>query len=548
MKQKITTIIAIIIVLHSLALGYFLLFKQYFQQDEWHSFGMILSLGQRYISLGKPISELLLGDRVGARIITFNLFNRFGLNSFPYGLFAFLFHAANTLLVFKLARQLTRNPTIGILSGLFFLINEVGHEAYTWFGTMSGSVTAVFFFLLFMKTKKYLLLGSSLFLLWLSFLFKETAAFAFILYPLIFLLFFPKGKNKIKWLIKTQAPLVILATIMLLFFAKTVLFMPGERANYVATGSSLIPSLFFHALQYSSEGIIHTFLPNSFLFILSNLFTRVFSFHLDPNSIEFLIAVQNINAEITVIILLAVGSGAVIWLLKRSWSSLTSQTKRAFLISLMMTVLSFLPYIVINRSFSYLDSRHYYPASVGASILLAIILVNLLGTKTKPRRLAFYAITFGFIILHTSVLYSDFWLLAKRADERKSFLRQVQQLVPKLPKKAVFFVKGDAVGYYGLPELKVPFQSGLGHVLMVNYTVKNQLNPVFFEEEPWTKAFDVGFLYDILGQDYREIDGQGFGYYYDETELKKALAEKKFNQEDVLSLDYFSETGQLQRF
>ena len=552
MKRKVIVIIAIIIVLHSLALGYFLLFKQYFQQDEWHSFGLILSLGRRYITLDKSILELLLGDRVVARVIAFNLFNRFGLNSLPYGLLAFLLHIANTFLVFKLARQLTKNFFVSLLSGLFFLINEVGHEAYTWFGTMSGSATAVFFFLLslifylrFIKTKKYLLLGSSLFLLWFSFLFKETAVFAFILYPIIFWFFFPNKGNKIKWFFKTQAPLSILAIIMLLFFTKTVLFIPGERANYVETGSSLVPSLFFHTLQYSSEGIIQTLLPSSFIFILSDIFTRIFSPHLSPDSIEFLIAVQNINAEIMVIILLAVGSGAVIWLLKRRQSSLTNQTKRALLISLMMTILSFLPYIVLNRSFAYLDSRHYYPASIGASLLLAIILVNLLGTKTRPRRMAFSAITGGFIILHLFVLYSDFWLLAKRADERKSFLQQVQQLVPELPKKAIFYVTGDAVGYYGLPELKVPFQSGPGHVLMVSYSLKNQLSPAFFEEKSLTKALDIGFLYDILGQDYREIDGQGFGYYYDENELKKVLEENKFSQENIISLYYFSEAKEL---
>jgi len=543
---------AMVIVLLILAFGYFLLFKQYFQQDEWHSFGLILSLGQRYITLDKSILELLLGDRVGARIITFNLFNRFGLNPLLYGLFAFLLHSANTILVFLLGRRLTKSSAIGILSGLFFFINEVGHEAYTWFGTMSGSTTAVFFFLLsllfylrFIETKKYFLVILSFFLLWISFLFKEVAVFAFLLYPLIFLLFFPKKENKMRWFFKTQAPLTILAIIMLLFFTKTVLFIPGERANYVETGSSLIPGLFFHALQYSSEGIVHILFPNSFIFIISHLFTRVFSFGLDPNSIEFLIAVQNINAEIVVIILLVIGSGTVIWLLKKRQSSLTNQTKRALLISLMITGLSFLPYIVLNRSFAYLDSRHYYPASIGASILLAIILVNLVGTKTKLRRLAFMAITGGFIILHLFVLYSDFWLLTKRADERKSFLRQIQQLVPELPEKAVFFLSGDAVGYYGLPELKVPFQSGPGHVLMVSYSLKNQLSPAFFKEKSLTKALDIGFLYDILDQGYREMNGQGFGYYYDENELKKGLEENKFSQKDVISLYYFFETKKL---
>lgn len=548
-------LVAAAILLHSFFLSYFLLFLQYFQQDEWHGFGIILSQGIRYITVDKSILELLLGDRVGARIVTFGLFNLFHLNPVPYGVVALVFHLSNTLLVFLLARKLTNKFSIGILSGLFFLVSELGNESYSWFGTMNGSATSVLFFLVslyfflrFIDTKKSKFVIISAFLLWVSFLFKEIAAFAFILYPIIFFLYSPINKKGVTWFVKKYFPFIIIAAIMLTYFTKTALFIPGDQANYVSTKDSFLSKLITHSIQYPLEGTVQTFIPNSILFSISPLTTKIAQANIPTDSLEFLILSQDKYAEITTILILIGGAVLGTFLMKKNWKAIPISNKRALILSMLMTVLSFTPYVVLNRSFSYLDSRHYYMATVSASIFLGTFLLTFfsLSKSTKIKTLI-VIIGFGYILMHEMVLIDDFKLLAQRSKERQSFLKQTENLVPNLSQKTVFYITGDSQGYYGLPELKVPLQSGPGHVLMVLYTTKKQLNPAFFNEATFTKVIDIGFLYDILGQGYREINGQGFGYYYDPKEIRKALGEKLFSDEDIIYLYYEQENKKLVR-
>lgn len=547
-------IIIAIIAVHAALLAYFLIFLQYFQQDEWHGFGIMLSQGIRYITLDKSIPELLLGDRVGARVLAFSLFNTFHLNPVPYGIFSFIMQTSNVFLVFLLAKRLTKHLNIALFSALLFMINEVGSEAYSWFGTMTGTLTSAFFFLLslifflkFIDSKKYRFILLSTFLLWFSFLFKEVGVFAFIFYPILFLIYSTE-KVRFKTLFKSLLSLIALGGIMLVFFAKTVLFIPGDQANYVEANRSFMSTLIFHSIQYPLEGIVQTLIPNSFLFTLSPITTGLIGFNIPVDSMDFLVASQGEYAELTTIILLIILTTTTTFILRKKWNIIPIASKKALKISIVIVVLSFIPYVVLNRSFAYLDSRHYYMAAIGSSIFLAtfmFIFFNL--SKSKKIKIAIIAIGAGYILMHEIVLFEDFKLFSQRAYERRLFLRQTEQLIPKLSKKTIFYVTGDFVGYYGLPELKVPFQSGLGHVLMVIYAAKKQLSPKFFDEETKNKIYDVGFLYDILGQGYREINGQGFGYYYDKLELEKALSQNLFDKKDVISLYYKQEKMRLIR-
>lgn len=548
-------IIIWLISIHLSLLAIFLLFFQYFQQDEWHGFGIILSQGLKYITLDKPIPELLLGDRVGARVLTFGLFNIFHLNPLPYGLVALSLHSINTFLVFIVARRLTNQRSIALLSALFFLVNELGNEAYSWFGTMNGSATSVLFFLIslylflkFIDTNKFKFTVASAFILWLSFLFKEISAFAFILYPIIFFTYTPLTKKSLLWFTKKYSPFIIITVVFLLYFAKTVLFIPGDQANYVSPKGSFVPTLLTHSLQYPLEGIVQTFIPNSILFLISPFTTRLAEPNLTTYSLEFLIASQDKYAEVTIVIILMIITPIIAFVLGKKWKNITKDIKRVLIISPLMIALSFLPYVVLNRSFSYLDSRHYYMATIGASTFLATLLFSLLNIfrSVKIRALA---VTIGiiYVVVHEVILFEDFKLLYKRSNERQVFLRQVENFVPNLSQKTVFYITGDSGGYYGLEELKVPFQSGLGQVLMVTYVTGGQLNPDFFKEETLAKLYDVGFLYDILGQGYREVEGQGFGYYFDHTQLQKALDKKLFTKKDVVSLYYDNENKKLTR-
>ncbi|MEX2007725.1 MAG: hypothetical protein WD992_03050 [Candidatus Levyibacteriota bacterium] len=533
------------------SLACFLLFFQFFQQDEWHGFGIILSQGTHYITLNRSIPELLLGDRVGARLLTFGLFNIFHLNPLPYGFIALTLHLANTFLVFILARKLTNKKSIALLSALFFIVNEVGNEAYAWFGTMSGSAVSVLFFLIsayfflrFIDTNKVKFAVVSAFILWVSFLFKEIAVFAFVFYPVLFYLYSPKKLSPLKF-IKAYSPFLIIATVFLLYFAKTVLFIPGDQANYVGANDSFVPTLLAHIGQYPLEGMVQTFIPNFFLFMLSPIITMIFGFHIPKDSLEFLVASQGQYAELTTVLILISAVAMIFFVLRKRWNKVSLLFKKTLISSLLLTALSFIPYIVLNRSFAYLDSRHYYIATIGASIFLATLLFTLYPLVKRKRQIIVLFMGAMYLIIHSTTLFMDFKLLGERSYERRLFLKQTRQLVPNLSEKTVFFITGDYVGYYGLPELKVPFQSGLGHVLMVVYATDEQLNSNFFKEETLIKAQDVGFLYDILGQGYRETNGQGFGYYLDRTELQKALDKKLFTKENIISLYYESEKKRL---
>ena len=66
------------------------LFSTYFQQDEWHAFGIMLADGWGYVSLHQSPFQLLFGgDRAGARSLNYLLFSVFGLNPIPTSSFAF---------------------------------------------------------------------------------------------------------------------------------------------------------------------------------------------------------------------------------------------------------------------------------------------------------------------------------------------------------------------------------------------------------------------------------------------------------------------------
>lgn len=540
-------VLILIILIHLVFLVYFLSFVQFFQQDEWLTFTNILSQGSNYLGLDKNYFDVLFGQRTGGRIIFFTLFNLFGLNPTPYGLLAFSLHATNTGLVFLITRILTNKKSIALLASIFFLVNEAGNEAYSWFSAMNSSAPALMFFLLsllfyikFLRNKKIIFALVSLLFLSASLFFKESSIFALIFYPILFFIYNQNKKNIIQFL-KVSFPVFLLGIFFFIYFLNSVLFIPGSRANYIDTGKSLLPSLLIHSLQYPLEGIVNTVIPNYFLFLLSPFTTMLLEPSLSKNSLEFLVASQDKYAEITTILILLILGGTILLLLKKKWKILRYDIKNTLISSIIMSALSFLPYIVLNRSFAYFDSRHYYIASAGMSIFLATLLLTLISNRKIFKTIIFLIIV-GYIALNEYVLISDFKLMTERSQERQNFLRQFESQVPQLKQNSVFFITGNSAGYYGLEELKVPFQSGLGNILAIQYVTKSQLNPSFLAKEG-----ELGFLYDILGQGYKEVGLQGFGYYYSAKKLRKAIDQKLFSKDDVITLFYNSEAKELKK-
>ena len=543
MKRFCLIALAIFIVVFT----FWTLLLSYFQQDEWHTFGMIQSYGLEYVTSGKPIWTSLLSDRIGARFLMYVLFGVFSTNPIPYGLFSLLIHFLNAFLLFRFVSKVTSNQTIGVISAAFFLMNSASDQAYSWFGTMAGSAISITFILLslifyysFLTKRRYSYNLLSIMFLWTSFLFKEVGYFIFVSYPILWLIY---TKNKsLKSFVKNNLLLFIYGAVMTVFFIQSVLFIPGVRANYIMPQASGFIKVINHLVLYPLEGISQIFLPPPFIFNLSRYFASLVDKSLQPDTPPFDLFYTTIMAEYVSIGI----SIAIILFLIVVYKNFIRKTKEKirlfFLSSVFFFLFSFLPYIVIDKFDAYLDSRYYYSTLIGASIILGVLIYSLLQfvKSNKGRKLAIFLFAVLFFY-HSITLMNSLYRQFIISRERISMIDQIKNIAPVLSKKTVFFIRGNSPGYYGIPELKVPFQSGLGQVLMTIYSSENPSYTMFFKEETFWKTADGGFLYDTLAQGYKEANGVGFGYYYDQKTLKEGLSKKLFNKESVISLFYNSD-------
>lgn len=542
MKKNILILLSIILI--SL-LTFKDLFGTYFQQDEWHAFGVILAEGWGYVSLSQsPFQLLFSGDRVGARFLMHFLFSNFGLNIIPYFFLSLGLHFLNSFLVYKLAYVLLKDKKIAYIALLFFLFNGTSSQVYTWLGTFAGSVPNMTFLLFslyayfkFLFDKNKLFIYLSLILLWFSFLFKETGFFFLILYPVIHFIY---TKNVFKTL-KVNIQFILYGIFLVVLRINEILAPKGGSQNYLI-GTSSLGNVFLNAVSYPLQGFSQLIFPPNVIYPLSKLISSVFPFGIAPDMPGFDLFYQitvapAVSLAITIIFLL------VIYKIVRN--DLNKKYASVIIFCLVFIFLSFVPYLIIQKGGAYLEPRYYYVSSLGSSILLGVILIaGLYSRRTFLRRIT---VTFFFVLAVINIVSIREEIIFQKdaALERKYIINTIQENVPNLPDRVVFYMSGDSQGYYGLDDLRVPFQSGLGQTLLVTYSYNNKITPKFLHEDSILKTQGEGFLYGILDQSYKEIDGRGFGYFWDEDKLKETIRRNNINSNDVFSFYYYNDTRTL---
>ncbi|MBI5449194.1 hypothetical protein HY948_02645 [Candidatus Gottesmanbacteria bacterium] len=497
----------------------------YFQQDEWHSFGFILSEGIKYITLDHSLLTLLINDRVGARAIMYALFSLVGLSSVWYAALAFVLHSINTFLVGIIAYAVTKRKTVAWLASLLFFTNSVSHQAYSWFGTFAGSAVSVLFVLLsvyayikFMARNNPLLKHLSLLFLWISFFFKETGLFLFGFYPLWY--FFAKNRkfSTTIW----ENILFLVYGVIIVMVRLQELFAPAGEANVLITARNGFSGLLANTLLYPISAVSQLFIPSQILYAWTNQLVSLFFSGIESGSTAFDLASQvTMGNALSVVLSCITFIGALAWI-KRAKGNM-----RGIIIgSLLFLSLSFLPYIVIRKGEAYLEPRYYYAGAAAAALLGAMMLGSFIASKKVFYRLMGIIIVFLLIGVHMRIIRQDLAFQKDVGEERRRIISTITASAPKLPEKIVFYVTGDT-RYYGLEELAVPFQSGLGQVLLLHYSMNGQIDPKFFHDGSFLTTQDQGFLYDTVAQGYKEKNGRGFGYFWSEREL--AAAVKTFN-------------------
>lgn len=514
---------------------------QYFQQDEWHH------LGQEYVWHKEGIVKFFASDvfsPVGVRFLPFgSLFNYlqfslFGSNSLGYSVISLLLHITNTLLVYLIVRKLISRDRVAFLTALFWGVWASHQQAVTWLIQHSTTLPALTFSLLAI----YFFLDSRLFFSFLSILtaifFKETAYF---LFPFLILLSFLRG-GKIRSIFKLRSVWVVLATgivyaVILVTFsfvqpkAQSEIFIPHEGfIQTIARRVFSIPLRVIAQSLFQESTLTNISRGIAGLPILKATVPM-------PGTPQFDIFVEQSLAKNLMYAIAFTAIVITVFVLKKVWKIQKYEyIKKGILISAMFILFGSFPLLFISTlagNFTFIESRYLYIVDIGTTIILALFADFLIG---KLKYLG-WAVVAGLVFINAYFISTTLANQIEEGSLRNRILREIKLDEPVLPRKVVFYTVSDK-SYYGLPatEKIMPFQSGFGEMLLVWYQPSQNFPVEFYADN---------YLWDIKSQNYKEIDGVGFGYYRDFDLLKAALKKYNLPVESVVAFSYDSHTRNL---
>lgn len=561
------------------------LFFSYFESDEWYHFtyylpltrdpqGLLTAIGSTFLNNGALSGGQHVIPVASAIFFLNTLF--FGLHYPPYAFMSLLVHSVNTFLVFLLmilllARQQNIKQYIyALLSGIFFAISPSAMHAVTGAAPFYGQNTlSVTFFLLCLilfkqaflsKQKKFLIF--SIVFLFLALFTKETAAFLFILLPVIY--FFEKKVFSWKYVTKLYI-FVIVAYIVFRFVIPNIYngnFVNKIVDHYLSSGvvnsvsdtetivsqdtsihENIYGELTFRSITFPIKMYGGLFFPrqtnHSILEAIAPLIYPSPSSGNDVDRSQGRLNFQNGIGNDLLLYVVSFGIiGICIYLLTTYKKEKREEERKAIVTGMSIIILSALPLVAIVLSFprwgydTYFDSRFYYNPNVGAALLFPFLLfavAEFLAKVFKARVNIFVAIIFVAWLVNTMYQFNAFLTYTVRdvGIPRREVISQIQQYLPLLPKKIVFYIETDGGGPYG-PVL--PFQTSVPQALTVAYYDKSALPNNFFNKP----------LFDGSAQGYSFSEGRGFGYYTSKKDLAKKLLSAEFTTADIYAFYYDS--------
>lgn len=435
-------------------------------------------------------------------------------------------HSVVALLTYLITQKLIHNRFFSLLAALFFISSFTISQTVTWFAAPINTIGTTFFLLLSILyflyylehgTRKELII--SYISLYVSTLFKESGLIGLIILPLVFVLY--KKNPTLKKGINIFLPSILF--VLLILFVRIPPILRGNVARGFTThADNSKQRIIFHALFYPFISFSQQFIPRQIMFHIAAIFqTNSYSFL--SHAIMQSAILENLTSDfisLLITVFLFVICGII--------SVNVDKLRKPIIFSISFSLLSFLPYIVLDRGTAYLDSRYYYVGMVGGAMFLSMVLYGAaeLASKYVSKVRVFVILT----IFLVSVLYiyknivfihRDIQSLQFDTAIQMKFLHQISDFLPDLETRQVIYITGNK-SYYGIDILHVPLQAGPGYVMMVENYKKGTISP---------ELLRTFFLFDVHEQGYKETkDGKGFGYYADfqtlTSDYKKGLFQK----------------------
>lgn len=506
---------AYILIFFSIALVYSKLPYGFFEQDEWHSFGNYLYL-QTLSPLDFVKSLLSSGPFTHftplSTLTKMLMFNLFKLNATPYFVISLLLHFLVSVQVFKIILNLTKNKWESLLGSLFFAINASHFQAVTWLGTFEGVELSTLFGLLAINSyfEYKNVYKISLFIL-LSLLYKEIG-FIF-LGIIIFLMIYEKSK------LKNYLNIIFIGLIYIFFKFSYIFLGVLAKPAVITTGIyDGINIIIYNASTLIPKLISISIFSDSLIKIISNFFLpQIEPFLPDLNKIwlNHLDMVYDLTSSII---------GLLLFILITL--SMWKKYRKEYFISILFIIFSTILIIPLKRYLIYPDSRYLYTITIGVSIIIS----TLLTTTKKILQIFLYILSIVLIGLNANFLYREVETQVRLGIIRKNILNQINSYLPLLTNKTVIYTESNK-SYFGFGREIFPFQNGIGHIFLINYSL-NQNIPIEFIKND--------HFWNVDYQGFENYNNFGFGYFYNLDKLRDEIKKGEISINDIYAFSFIA--------
>lgn len=504
----------------------------FFAQDEWYGFGNYINSGVQIV-----INGLIPGQTHYvplAHVFNFLSFFKFGLNYQYYAISSIFLHVISSIAVYIFIRELTEDDTVSLMTGLLFALSASAYQATSWVfadtashGALIMSVLGSWMFLLFLKNKNWFIGLLSTIVLLMSLLFKEITIGVFV------------WLGYVAWIRPDDKKFAIKAS--LLMVGVTVIYVVTRVLGIYFQVAKELPSTYmrsfneaaYTALTLPVKAVAQSLVPANQMFRVSygiaNQMKGMVSAKYGTSAFDRWVENNLFDPINLIFFVLVIQSLMVLWIKDKKMAI------NLGIPALIWTVINSFIYVMAPGKLGVIheiEPRNLYLPALGVMLYISTFIKSMFRVNRK--------FAFLFCIYFIFLLYSLENSLSKIVEEgriRESILLQIRSEHPVLTKRTIFYTDSDKA-FYGLPhdEKILPFQSGLGQTLMVWYQNSNPLPKEFFMND---------YLWDIASQDYKEVNGVGFGYYRDFQKLNDAVLKYNLPIDSVIGYRYDSKLNQL---
>ncbi|MFZ5799982.1 MAG: hypothetical protein ACOY3D_01205 [Candidatus Omnitrophota bacterium] len=469
-------------------------------------------------------------------ILTNLLYAVAGLNPVYYSICGISIHIINSILVYILSGYFTRDNRIRLIAALLFAVNypamEIVFSNAVYMNMGVGglfSLLSMIFFAKSLTQRRHSALNFTVAMaaLLLSFLGGEYSFFLYLVFPLWALLSVDGG---IKRFLKRMAALA--GTAGLYFWLRS---LSANKISGFSTMEDHFSEFIYKLWLYPFKVFSQTYIPREIMTGWAQRLNQIFHIHPRIFQSPDYFAGSWLSHPLTIIFTLLVAM-LVIYLSRKN----KMPQRNALIIWFAYVVFSVYPYAVPSEVYyAFLQSRYYFYPTVGTSLLLALMFLyflEILQERIKRPGLRRNLFAVMATIVFAPMLLSHYRYINTYLEEqarwgaiRKSVLDTMYNAYPRPEAKSIFYTESNG-SYYGYEKI-MPFDDGFANILLTYYIGKGNNFGVDF--------LNLGrFFRNYYSEGYKEINGQGFGYFRDYDKLLTCLKENHLSAENVYAFRF----------